>query len=209
MWSLATRCTRLHKDCRNFVFCTEGEHAQCNSLGSHESRSTRRRETNSQNFCELDVVFHSNGHGLHFDRDLTRGIKNCVQAWALNPCTWAARATSLPPANKSAKKRPDGFHRRARSFPLRGDCFPHQHQFLSCSMHRMSQTQHEAVFRILLIMFGLLEAVFRSLLRFDCCVRTCACFLPATKPLFSEQHPTFDIVELCLRWRLSDEVDRG
>ena len=52
-------------------------------------------------------------------------------------------------------------------------------------------------------MLGLPEAVFRSPLRFDCGARTCACFLLATKLLFSEQHPAFDIDEPCPRRQLN------
>ena len=66
----------------------------------------------------------------------------------------------------------------------------------------------EGAFRTLRMVFGLPEPVFRFLLRFDCCVRSCACSLPATKLLFSEQHPVFDTGEPRPRCRLSDEVGR-
>ena len=60
-----------------------------------------------------------------FKRDRTalrHRFKRCAsqvvsQCWALNREAWAARATSLPPAQKSAKEQPDGFHQRGRSFP--------------------------------------------------------------------------------------------
>ena len=46
--------------------------------------------------------------------------------------------------------------------------------------------------------------MFHNLLRFDCCVRTCACSLLATKLPSSGQYPTTDTGDACPCWRPCD-----